>query len=64
LLFLALKMVKIAIAGASGSRFHIFEAATSAVVDRILDVAQEILDGLVAQKKHEILLLSRKVGMA
>ncbi len=59
---LALKMVKIVIAGASGSKFHVFEAAASSV-DRLPDVAQEILDGLVAQNKHEILLMSRKVGM-
>ncbi len=29
--------------------------------DRMPDVAQEILDGLVARQRHEILLLSRKV---
>jgi len=56
-------MVKIAIAGGSGSVF-----STSLLMSKFLqytngstDVAQEIIDVLVASEKHEILLLSRKV---
>lgn len=31
------------------------------VVDDAIDVAREIIDALVTQKKHEVLILSRKV---
>lgn len=34
------------------------------VTDGSVDVAQEIIDVLVAAKKHEILLLSRKVRIS
>lgn len=53
------KMVKIAIAGGSGSRFRGY--LIRSVTNGSADVAQEVIDVLVAAKKHEILLLSRKV---
>lgn len=34
------------------------------IVDTLADVGQEVIDVLVAAKKHEILLLSRKVRTA
>lgn len=55
-------MVKIAIAGGSGSMFpFVCEFLIWSATNGLADVAQEIIDVLVAAKKHEILLLSRKV---
>ena len=55
-------MVKIAIVGGSGSGFSpVCVCLICGVTNGSADVAQEIIDVLVAAKKHEILLLSRKV---
>ena len=57
-------MVKIAMIGGSGSGFSIsLYILVCNVTNGLLDVAQEIIDVLVASNKHEILLLSRKVRM-
>lgn len=56
-------MVKIAIAGGSASRLY-YVLMLNIKYDRAnspIDVAMEVIDALVATKKHEILLLSRKV---
>ena len=56
------KMVKIAIAGGSGSRrFLLRDALIRELTNILSDVALEVIDALVATKNHEILLLSRKV---
>lgn len=55
-------MVKIAIAGGSGSVFSTsLRMSLLQYTNGSADVAQEIIDVLVASEKHEILLLSRKV---
>jgi hypothetical protein len=55
-------MVKIAIAGGSSSELSTTSCSSfRSVPNNLADVAQEILDVLVATKKHEIVLLSRKV---
>jgi hypothetical protein len=56
------KMVKIAIAGGAGSMLisrygrHSTDSSTT-------DVAQEIIDVLVAENKHEILIMTRQVSL-
>ena len=56
------EMVRIAIAGGSGSGFTTgLMMPDLQCTNGSADVAQEIVDVLVAAKKHEILLLSRKV---
>lgn len=54
-------MVKIAIAGGSSSRCLKLYFICPPYPDIPLDVAQEIIDVLVATGKHEIILLSRQV---
>ncbi|UNI23332.1 hypothetical protein JDV02_009160 [Purpureocillium takamizusanense] len=58
-------MVKIAIAGGSGSLYPqrhstCFADESTCLPRTAVDVAQEVIDVLVATKRHEILLLSRK----
>lgn len=55
-------MVKIAIAGGSGSRLSRPEKLyVCRIANVLIDVALEVIDALVATRRHEILLLSRKV---
>ena len=57
-------MVKIAIAGGSGSKLALppwTALGACDLADTPTDVALEVIDALVATGKHEILLLSRKV---
>ena len=57
-------MVKIAIAGGTGSTYLtlcIYGDGCPHNNFCIVDVAQEILDVFITTKKHEIVLLSRKV---
>ena len=54
-------MVKIAIAGASGSMIILFFCLLYKLICIVIDVAQELLHVLFATQKHEIVLLSRKV---
>lgn len=57
-------MVKIVIAGGSGSGLSHPIYLTYSVANILIDVALEVIDALVAAKKHQILLLSRKVRLS
>lgn len=57
-------MVKIAVAGGSGrAALHIQSTFTNPADFLPTEVAQEVIDALVAVKKHEIMILSRNVRM-
>jgi hypothetical protein len=63
-------MVKIAVAGGSGSTsyltilasYHVFNPSVSHLTVSNVEIASEIINALVATKKHEILILSRRVS--
>jgi hypothetical protein len=62
-------MVKIAVAGGSGSTsyrtilasYHVFNLLVFHLTVANVEIACEIINALVATKKHEILILSRRV---
>ena len=53
-------MVKIAIVGGAGSTSTNQHAQHSLI--QIADVGREVVDALLSRNKHEIIILSRKVG--
>lgn len=57
-------MVKIAVAGGSGGKTHRIIPFIDVDLDpHCSELAREILDALIATKKHEITILSRNVGV-
>jgi hypothetical protein len=54
-------MVKIAMAGGAGSMFSSYHTDSEKAYV-VVDVGQEFIDVLLAGKKHEILILTRKVN--
>lgn len=55
-------MVKIAVAGGSGRTALHTEITTTTHANVPLEVGQEVIDALVAAKKHEITIFSRNVS--
>lgn len=58
------KMVNIAIAGGSGRTCTNSHHMRIKLTYTLLEVSKEIIDALIASKKHTITILSRKVGIA
>lgn len=56
-------MVKIALAGGSGSKSQVPLLQPISIIHVLSDVASEVIDALVATGKHDILILTRNVSL-